>query len=53
MPDFKMVVCDSCLERGPDAMPQHELKTVCPDCVEQDIGPIDWTRADGYAVARQ
>ena len=52
MPVYRVVVCDSCLEAGPEAFDVGQSATVCPHCLEKDIGRIDWQRWRGYRVDR-
>ena len=52
MPVYRVVVCDACLEAGPESFELDQCATTCPVCLEDDIGPIDWSRWQGYRVDR-
>ena len=52
LPDFRMVLCDDCVRRGPDSLSMDDLLTECVDCVQDQLGLIDWTRPTGYQVDR-
>jgi len=52
LPDFHMVLCDDCVRRGPDAMSMDDLMTECLDCLQDQLGPVDWNRPTGYRVDR-
>lgn len=49
MPAHLVCVCEACLELGPDRIEMADLQTTCPRCLEELIGPIDYS-LPGYQV---